>query len=163
MKTLVMMILVGLAGYFGYQHFNSDDSAAPDVIDNPVYADMRLDMQVGGRDLQFALFGKMASQADCDQRSKEVWGKVIEGCKECIQRTSVCKTELEPRYQRLFENTAIHSTYISFTHGSAYERDGRMVIFGLTADEGDAICEQTRSRFGSNYSGTIECVRARRD
>jgi hypothetical protein len=118
---------------------------------------------VGGRDLQFALFGKMASQADCDQRSNQVWGKVIEGCKECIQRASVCKTELEPRYQRLFENTAIHSTYISFTRGSAYERDGRMVIFGLTADEGDAVCEQTRSRFSANYSGTIQCVPARRD
>ena len=163
MKTVLVLVLVGVAGYFSYRHLQSHDSAAPDVIDDPVYADMRLDMHVGGRDLQFALFGKMASQADCDQRSKEVWGKVIEGCKECVQRTSVCKTELEPRYQRLFDNTAIHSTYISFTRGSAYERDGRMVIFGLTADEGDAICEQTRSRFGSNYSGTIACVRARRD
>jgi hypothetical protein len=59
-----------------------------------------------------------------------VWGKVIAGCKESVQRTSVCKNELEPRYQRLFENTAIHSTYISLTRGSAYERDARMVIFG---------------------------------
>jgi hypothetical protein len=38
-----------------------------------------------------------------------------------------------------------------------------MVIFGLTADEGDAVCEQTRSNFGANYQGTIECVHARRD
>ena len=163
MKSLLILLLVGVAGYFGYQHFKSDDGAAPEVIDHPVYADMRIDMRAGGRDLQFALFGKMASQADCDLRSTAVWGKVIEGCKECAQRTATCKTELEPRYQRLFENTAIHSTYISFTRGSPYERDGRMVIFGLTADEGDAVCEQTRSNFSANYQGTIECVHARRD
>jgi hypothetical protein len=163
MKTVLILVVLGVAAYFGYQRFRSDDAAAPEVIENPVYADIRLDMQVAGRDLQFALFGEMASQADCDQRSSQVWGKVIEGCKECAQRTSVCKTDLEPRYRRLFDNAAIHSTYISFTRGSAYERNGRMVIFGLTADEGDAICEQTRARFSTNYRGTIQCVHARRD
>lgn len=95
MKTVLILVLFGIVGYFGYQHFKSDDDAAPDVIENPVYADMRLDMRVGDRDLQFALFGKMASEADCNQRSTKVWGKVIEGCRECIQRASVCKTELD--------------------------------------------------------------------
>ena len=163
MKALIVLIVLGAAAYFGYQHFQQDGDVAPGEFENPVYADVRLDMHIQGRDLQFALFGKMAGQADCDQRAERFWGKVIDACTECVKQTTVCKTELEPRYQRLFENTSIHSTYLSFTRGSDTERDGRMVIFGLTADEGDAVCEQTRSRFKANYSGTIECVRARRD
>lgn len=163
MKGLLVLIVLAVVGYFAWQHFNKSADAAPDVIEDPVYSDIRLDMHVAGRDIQFALFGKMAGQEDCDRRAKRVWGKVIEGCKECVQQTAVCKTELEPRYQRLFDNTAIHSTYISFTRGADTERDGRMVIFGLTADEGDAICDQTISRFNSNYAGKIECVHARRD
>jgi hypothetical protein len=163
MKVFLILVVLAVAGYFGYQHLNADEGAAPDVIEHPVYADVRLDMNVAGRELQFALFGKMASTADCAQRSNFVWGKVVKGCKDCIQRASVCKTELEPRYQRLFDNTAIHSTYISFTRGSPYERDGRMVIFGLTADEGDTICEQILANFRTDYIGKIECVHARRD
>jgi len=163
MKALLILIVLGAGGYFAYQHFHADADAAPQVIEDPVYADIRLDMHVGGRDLQFALFGKMASQSDCEQRSKKVWGRVIDGCRECVQQTAVCKTELEPRYQRLFDNAAIHSTYLSFNRGSQTERDGRMVIFGLTADEGDAVCDQAISRFQTNYTGKIECVHARRD
>jgi hypothetical protein len=88
---------------------------------------------------------------------------VIDGCKECVQRAATCRPALEPRYERLFNNTPIHSTYISFTRGSPQERDGRMVIYGLTADEGDAICQQIVERFRTNYTGKAECVRARRD
>ncbi len=112
---------------------------------------------------EFALFGAMASDEDCRLRSHKAWDKVIDGCKECIQRTSACTAELEPRYRRLFDNTSIHSAYMSFTRGSKYERDGRMVIFGLTADEGDTVCEHIRAQFQKEYSGTIECVKARRD
>jgi hypothetical protein len=162
-KALLIVLLIGVAGYFGYQHLKNDELAAPDVIEDPVYADVRVDAHVAGRDLQLALFGKMSSQADCELRSALVWTKFLSSCKECVQRTSICKAQLEPRYQRLFDNVAIPSTYISVTRGSKYERDGRIVIFGLTADEGDAICEQTIANFKSSYAGTIECVKARRN
>ena len=163
MKAFFVLLLLAAAGYFGYRHFTTDDGAAPEVIENPVYADVRVDMRVAGRDLQFALFGRMASEEDCQRRSNPVWGKVIEGCKECVQRTATCKPALEPRYERLFSNTPIHSTYISFTRGSPQERDGRMVIYGLTVDEGDAICQQAVQRFRTNYTGKAECVLAKRD
>ena len=163
MKALLVLVVLGAAAYFGYQHFQASGDAVPNEIEDPVYADIRLDMHVAGRDIQFALFGKMADRADCDRRAERVWGKVIDGCKECVKQTSVCKSELEPRYQRLFDDTPIHSTYVSFNRGADTERDGRMVIFGLTADEGDAICAQAVSRFQTNYAGTIECVHARRD
>ena len=163
MKVIIILAIVGAAAYFGYQHLVRDPLAAPDVIENPVYADIRLDMRVARRDLQIALFGKMASQSDCEQRSRLAWGKLIEGCKECVQRTSTCKAQLEPRYQRLFDDVPIPSTYITLNRGSEYERDGRMVIFGLTADEGDMICEQTVARFQSSYTGKMSCVKARRD
>jgi len=163
MKGIFILVVLAVAGYFGYQHFQTSADEAPDVIANPVYSDVRIDMHVAGRELQFALFGRMADRADCDARAERIWGKVIEGCKECVQRSVVCKESLEPRYARLFDNTAIHSTYASFTRGAKDERDGRMVIFGLTADEGDAICDQTIARFQANYRGKIECIHARRD
>lgn len=163
MRGLVVLILLGVAGYFAYRHFSDADAAAPDVIEHPVYADIRLDVKVAGRELQFALFGEMAGEEDCKLRSHRVWDKVIDGCKECVQQTSVCTAQLEPRYRRLFDNTAIHSAYMSFTRGSKYERDGRMVVFGLTADEGDVVCEHVRQQFQPKYSGIVECVKARRD
>jgi hypothetical protein len=163
MKALLLLIVLGAGGYYTYQHFSGNEDAAPEVIENPVYADIRIDVKAGGRELQFALFGRMADQRDCDQRAARMWGEVIEGCKMCVQQTHSCKAELEPRYRRLFEDTPIHSTYMSFDRGSPKERDGRMVIFGLTADEGDAICDQMISGFKSRYTGRIECVKARRD
>lgn len=163
MKAFLILVLIGAAAYFGYKHFKSEEGAAPDVIENPIYADYRLNMHVAGRDIEFALFGKMASQADCDVRGAKTWLKVIEGCKECVQESLTCKPTLPPRYQRLFDNVPIHSAYMSFNRGSKYERDGRMVIFGLTADEGDMVCQKVLSRFQPNYAGKVECVSARRD
>jgi hypothetical protein len=108
------------------------------------------------------MFGAMASDEDCHDRAMRVWEKVI-GCPECTLKQSECTAQLDQRYARLFTDTAIHSTYLSFTRGSRFERDGRMVIYGLTADEGTAVCEPLKVEFKKNYTGRVECVAARRD
>ncbi len=161
MKWIVILILIGGAAYFYRQH--TDDLHNPEVISKPVYAEIRLGTKVGPRDLEVALFAEMADAEDCHERTQKVWDKVIEGCKLCSIQKRECLTELDSRYQRLFENRAIHSTYLTFNRGSRFERNGRMVLFGLTADEGDQACSLMRDQFRNNYHGQVECVIARRD
>ena len=63
----------------------------------------------------------------------------------------------------MFDDVPIHSTYLSFTKGSRYERNGRMVVYGLTSDEGDTLCNALRQQFQTRYTGTVACIRGRRD
>ena len=74
-----------------------------------------------------------------------------------------CKAELEPRYRRLFDDASIHSTYLSFKRGTRLERNGRMVVYGLTADEGDVVCKSIMADFQQRYEGTVSCIHGRRD
>jgi hypothetical protein len=160
MKKLILLIVLAVAGYFAYTHFQA---ANPEHIENPVYAELRVDAKVGGRELNLALFGEMVDEVDCRERFGRAWDKIVAGCAECSMRLASCRSDLEPRYRRLFDDTVIASTYLSFTKGSRYERNGRMVVYGLTSDEGDALCESLRQQFQTRYEGTVACIRGRRD
>ena len=70
-----------------------------------------------------------------------------------------CSKELPPRYARLFDNEPIPSAYLSANAGSARERDLRMVVYGLTDDEGMAICEVLRKELVKNFVGPTSCIR----
>jgi len=163
MRAILLLAILAIGAFFLYDRFQRGEGAAPDVIENPMYAEFRMDMKVASREIDLVLFGLMASDEDCRKRADRVWDKVIEGCKECTIKVMECKADIGARYERLFDDNPIHSTYLSFKRGSPFERDGRMVIFGLTSDEGDALCEQTRARFQSQYSGKVTCVIGRRD
>jgi hypothetical protein len=160
MKKLIVLIVLAAAGYFAYARFQNGN---PEHIDNPVYAELRLDTKLGSRELNLALFGEMVDDIDCRERFDRAWNKIIEGCPDCSMRLAACSADLAPRYRRLFDDTQIHSTYLSFTKGSRYERNGRMVVYGLTNDEGDALCDSLREQFQTRYTGQVACVRGRRD
>jgi hypothetical protein len=160
MKFLIVLVAVAAAGYFFYDRHQSVN---PAVIESPVYAELRMATPIQGREISMVLFGEMASREDCEQRADRVWQKLIDGCKDCTMTLSSCKTELEPRYQRLFADTAIHSTYLSFNRGNRYERNGRMVVYGLTSDEGDMLCGTIKAGFEQHYEGAVDCVQGRRD
>ena len=160
MKKLILLIALAGAAYFAYTRFQAGN---PGHIENPVYAELRVDTKAGSRELNLVLFGEMVDDTDCRERFGRAWDKIVEGCVDCSMRLSSCCSDLEPRYRRLFDDTAIHSTYLSFTKGSRYERNGRMVVYGLTGDEGDALCESLRQQFQTRYKGTVACIRGRRD
>ena len=65
---------------------------------------------------------------------------------------------MPPRYARLFDDEQIPSTYLSLTAGLADERDGRLVVYGLTDKEGAVVCEQMRKVILQKYTGTAHCV-----
>lgn len=163
MKKLLTIALLGALGYWGYGYIQTSRGAAPDVIESPVYAEFRMDMSVPGRELNLALFGKMVDVEDCQKRATLVWDKVIKECRTCQITVSDCRSDLESRYTRLFDDTQIHSTYISFDRGSRFERDGRMVIYGVTSDEGDKLCNQIKAEFQKKYSGAVTCIQGIRD
>lgn len=154
-KWIVLIFVVGAAYYF-YQ--KRQDTNNPDRIDQPEYAEIRVTLNAQGRELEMALFAAMASEEECRNRTQRVWDNVISGCSRCSSQVKECRTELPPRYAKLFANTPIASTYLSFTHGSKTERDGRMVIYGLTAQEGNLLCEQMKQQFAARYTGKLECV-----
>ena len=71
------------------------------------------------------------------------------------------KHELAARYEQLFDDVPINIAYLSLTRGSRFERDGRMVIWGITGKEGDQLCEILKASIRVRYSGPIRCVAAR--
>jgi hypothetical protein len=155
MKFLVIVIALA-AAYFVYDR--REAALNPEVIETPVYAELRMGQRVQGRDIDMVLFGEMASAEDCQERSDRVWQKLIDDCKECTMSLSSCKADLEPRYRRLFDDAPIHSTYLSFKRGNRFERNGRMVVYGLTGEEGKAACDIIKNTFQTRYEGTVNCV-----
>lgn len=160
MKKAIVLVVLGALGYFAYDKFQSRN---PAEIADPVFAEIRVDYRTQGREVNFVLYGKMTDEEDCRMRTARVWEKTISGCKECEFHVNNCQNRLAPRYARLFENTPIPSTYMSFTRGSRYERDGRMAVYGLTDAEGEMMCDMMRTQFQTKYSGTVECIRPRRN
>jgi hypothetical protein len=159
MKTILVMLVLGAAAYYFYVHLHgrAEDQGSKDIT-NPVYLEVRLEMPVQGRQLEFVLFGKMADDDDCRNRADRAWGKIIDGCVACTKKISSCLASLEPRYLRLFDNAPINTAYLSFTSDQAGERDGRMVFWGVTAAEGNAVCEAAKGEFSKNYKGAVSCV-----
>jgi hypothetical protein len=156
MKLIVIVVVLAVIGFVVKGRL---DKVNPKVIEHPVYAEIRVDAKEGIRELNIALFAKAVDLDDCNLRSEKTWSKVLSGCPTCVLSPVKCTNELPPRYARLFDNVAIPSTYLALTRGSRFERDGRMVVYGLTREEGLAVCEQMRSSVSKEvYSGTLECI-----
>jgi hypothetical protein len=157
MKTLIVLLVLGALGYFAWQRYVG---GPPMVIENPVYGEVRATANIEGREIEMAMFARMSSDIDCHARARISWEGALKGCPSCKLQEPVCKTELPARYAKLFDDAPIPSTYLSLTAGVAGERDGRLVVYGLTDQEGEIICEQMRSMVQKNYRGEVHCVRA---
>lgn len=160
MKTILILAALIAGAWFGFQRWQTDETVVEEITD-PVFAEIRVVKQIQGREIEMAMFGKMADAVDCRERAQRVWETVLAACEGCSMTVNDCRTELPQRYSRLFDNIPISSTYVAFTRGERSERDGRMVIWGVTADEGQVICESARTEFKKRYAGQVECVAAR--
>ncbi len=158
MKSLLIMVALAVAGYFAWQKLGAD--SGPPLIDDPVFGEMRVTVDMQGREIEMAMFARMASEADCKARAHIVWEDALEACPSCNLQPASCKNELPPRYARLFDDEPIPTIYLSLTAGLADERDGRLVVYGLTDKEGAVVCEQMRKVILQKYTGTAHCVAA---
>lgn len=158
MKSLLVLAILAAAGWFVWKHFSSDGPAP--VIENPVYGEIRVTTSVENREIEMALFVRAAGELDCRTRALVSWQGTMKSCPSCELREPQCHDALPARYARLFNDTPIPSTYLSATAGNSGERDGRLVVFGLTQAEGMQVCELLRQQIAEKYTGTLRCIPA---
>lgn len=155
MKKLFVIAAVAALGYFAYSRL-----LGPAEIINPVFAEIRVTIAVGGREVQAAVFGKAVDDADCERRAKRVKENLDANCEYCTSRSIECKPALAPRYARFFDDAPSYTTYLSINRSSRGERDARVIFWGLTGAEGDAVCDKMKQVFAKIHSGPMKCVRA---
>jgi hypothetical protein len=157
-KIIVYALLIA-AGIYGYDLYQSN----PSVIRNPVYVESRMVWYIPqmSRELEYVLVGEMVSEADCQQRSERYLNKLFEECKECKVKVLKCDSNLDKRYRKLFSGQKTHTTYLSLDRGNRFERNARMVIWGLTVEEAGMACEIIKKMVKKKYSGSVECVAGR--
>ncbi len=162
MKVALIIIVLIAAGYLWYDYSRETAAAAsgPPVITDPWYAEIRASNPIPGtdRDIEVALFARTKSEAECMRGTQREWGNILKDCPTCKTETPKCTRELSPRYARLFEDVQIPSAYLSATAAAPRERDLRLVIYGLTDEEGVAVCELMRKELEKNYTGASHCV-----
>lgn len=151
------VVVVGVLVVVGYYFWSSYAQNPPD-IEHPVYAEIRIAVEGQGRELDLVLFAEMVDQNDCRDRSLGVWEEALAACVECNFKQPECKTTLPPQYARLFDDAPAKTTYLSAHKGSRYERNGRIIIWGLTGSEADEICQMMVPVLKKGYQGAVSCI-----
>ena len=151
---LVLVLLAG--GYYWFSH--RQDQEVIGAIENPVYVEARVDLQIQGRELNMVLLGKMVDEEDCSARGERFWRNTLEDCHECQFVSYECKPELSENYQALFDNQQSRTSYVRLDRGNNDERDGRMLVWGLNKYEADMLCSFLKEKMKSSYSGQVGCV-----
>lgn len=161
MKTLLIVVVVLAAGYYWYGHMKGGGAAnKPPVATDPWYMEVRATNDVGGREIEMALFARALDERDCNTGKNSDWSSIQKSCPTCRAQEPKCSRELSPRYARLFDDQPIPSTYLSGTASTERERDIRVVVYGLTDEEGKAVCEAMRTELGKTFKGPTHCVPA---
>ncbi|MDP2561508.1 hypothetical protein [Psychrobium sp. 1_MG-2023] len=156
MKKLVFLIVLAAIGLYYYNGVDSN----PSVIEQPVYLESRVYFSVpnSSRELEFVFMGEMVSQSDCTERSGNYPSKLLEKCPECIIKSSECKSDIHSQYQSLFVDEAMSTTYLSLTKGNRFERNARLVVWGLSDKEAKLVCRDMKTKILANYEGTARCI-----
>jgi hypothetical protein len=118
-----------------------------------------------GGSIDMAILMKNADQADCEEQSRKLEkglaDNVVGYCVDCTTPTSKCMTDLAPRFATMFDNKPSSLTYISLARGIQAEREMRVIYWGVTVDQSDALCSLL-PEFRKQRKGEVTCVRARR-
>jgi hypothetical protein len=124
-------------------------------------------MEGRGRSIEQVIFAKTVDQADCKKYSQNTLGQIsrrdeaLNPGRGWKVQSSECKTELTPRYAKLFDNEPASLTYLSIARGDRYEREVRLIYWGVTLEESDKVCDGV-SQMQIGYKGTVRCIRAPR-
>ena len=159
MKTMLIILALVVAGYLWYDHEKGTQSAnKPPVVTDPYYMEVRASNDISGREIELALFARALNERDCENGTKAGWASITKTCPTCTAQAPKCMKELPPRYARLFDDVPIPSAYLSGTAATERERDIRVVVYGLTDQEGMTICEVMRTELAKNFTGATHCV-----
>ena len=158
MKNLFVLVLIGAVGWFAWREYAH--GGGPLTITDPVYGEMRATITEQNREIEMAMFVRMESESVCRSHAREVAQNILRDCPTCSLQPAKCQASLPSRYARLFSDVAIASPYLSLTAGRSTERDGRLVVYGLTDKEGVDLCELLRVKIKERYLGETHCVAA---
>ncbi len=164
----VLLVLIAIAAavklWFWFQERQSTQDVSLDFA-NPVYAQVRGSVEVGGRRIQEVDLIKTANQQDCEHAIERVEALLERARKESNLPIKVdsksCDSSLPPHLARTFDNVPTETTYLSVARGAPGERELRIVYWGVTARESDAVCEFAASLSKDN-KGAVTCIRANR-
>lgn len=154
MNRLILLLTLASLGYWAYQHF-----LPPAEIADPVYAEVRMKIHEGDREIEAVLFGKASDEADCRMRAERARKHLQDNCPKCVSRSFECKRELAPRYLKFFDEVPGNITYLSYRPSSRGERDVRMIFWGLNIQEANTLCDQMRTMMSTLYKGPASCIR----
>lgn len=154
MKNLIIIIVLGVAAYYGWNHF-SNPTAPDQAITNPVYVEFRVKYP---NDIELVGFGRMDSQEDCEQRAAEFWRNVLAAGDKVQVSSAKCGVQLSAKYQALFDNKVSTATYIAFDRGNSGERDGRFIIYGVPSSQVMSECPAIIEKFKRNFTGEVRCI-----
>ena len=163
-KLLLAIAILGAIGY-QYQHRKSAaDAANPETIENPVYAEIKVGLEVGSRSFDQVLLIKTVDRTDCEnaqQKLQSIYGPNAAKAGQNWQiKSSDCMIDLEPRYLKLFDNRPTYVTYFSMGRGSNREdREFRIVTWGVSVDESNKLCD-AMALSQKSRKGAIQCIRA---
>ena len=131
----------------------------PSTITNPVYAEVRFGAQIHDRSFTMVALAKTFDQNDCKRMTDDLVGRMQSGQEVWQLISSDCKSMLDTRSARLFDNKPTFVNYVSASPGSSSEREERLLFWGVTAQEGELVCNE-KTRLQNNWKGTVTCVRA---
>jgi hypothetical protein len=135
----------------------------PSAIANPVYAVMRFRTEFQDRSVDMVALVKTFDQEDCRTGSDKSVDRVLrpehpDGGLVWQLVSSECKSVLDSRSAKLFDNIPTYVNYVSAAPGAASEREIRLIFWGVTADEGDMMCGQI-PRMQARWKGAVTCIR----
>lgn len=141
-------------------------SLDPEVITNPVYLEMRINMEITGRTLESVALVQTADDADCQRFSRtqmKLMDRYIGGATEprMTLKSIECKAQLSPRNASLFDNEPSFVTYISAARGQPQEREQRWILWGTSVEESELICDMV-PELQANLKGKVSCIHAQR-
>ena len=166
MKKLIVFLLVVGALSFAWKSGLMREALGrdPAVIPNPVYAVIRLRSQFRDRTIDAVALAKTFDQADCQRDSEDAVDRMTrhqdrEGVLVWQLVSSECKSDLDSRNAKLFDNKPTFANYVSASPGDASEREFRLIFWGVTAAEGDLMCGEI-PRVQDRWHGTVTCIHA---
>ncbi len=162
---LIALIVLGVAAkQFQQKKSASAGAADTEIIVKPVYAETRIDMPIAGTSMKGVMLQKTVDDTDCQKQIKAIEHSLTTNsgaCPVCKIESSTCKEELEPRYAAVFDNKPVSVTYLSLARGDAAEREVRMIYWGVTVAQSDALCKAV-PMYQKFRKGDVTCVQAAR-
>jgi hypothetical protein len=150
MKKLIVLVVLGLAAFWGWDYYSERSTA------DPVYVELRVKHARSG--IELVGVGRMNSPRDCERRAATIWRRVLVSDDKTDQVTVACMNDIAPRFDKMFANQPSHATYIALDRGSRGERDARLIIYGAPASEVGKVCPSLIERLKRNYQGQVQCI-----